>query len=329
MEDGNPLRIKKVPRRNVPGRQALQIENVMAWIVRKAPASPCHGGIGMNESERMSGKSYIKLATDLATVPATLQARESVGYFFINNFLLSRIDSDMPSDLKEYDEDVNIYTAALLAGVVTGQHDLLSCDYVSTRDSDVFARVQESKDQRLRYRVYKANADFLYVSLGIFGETSLAGDAPETDEDAQNRFTGRGKSYYQFASAYAERLFGRGAAIAEVMDKLSRNFEAYTKVMVWMSGEYLHLMNQLSHGEMYHLEQNTQDHFEKAYKSGSWDQLLDSYVEWKKTRSKEALHRIGRAARELRRIDPAFSLKAFRERWNISRRDDELRRLSA
>jgi hypothetical protein len=283
-------------------------------------------GARENVSARMSDKSYIKLATDLAVIANP--SRENVGYFFINNFLLSRIDSDMPSDLKEYDEDVNVYTASLLAGVVTGQHDLLQNDYISTRDSDVFARVQETKDQRLRYRVYKANADFLYVSLGIFGESSLAGEAPE-GEDAQSRFTGRGKSYYQFASAYAERLYGRGAAIAEVMDKLSRNFESYTKVMVWMSGEYLHLMNQLSLGEMYHLEHGTQEHFEKSFRRNSWDELLDSYVEWRKTRSKESLRRIARAARELRRIDSSFSLKSFRERWSISRRDDELRRLSA
>lgn len=275
----------------------------------------------------MKGKSYIKLATDLAAIATP--SREDVGYFFINNFLLSRIDSDMPSDLKEYDEDVNVYTASLLAGVVTGQQDLLQSDYVSTRDSDVFARVQDTKDQRLRYRVYKANADFLYVSLGIFGESSLVGDVPEPADDAQNRLTGRGKSYYQFASAYAERLFGRGAAIAEVMDKLSRNFEAYTKVMVWMSGEYLHLMNQISSGEMYHLEQDTQEHFEKSYKTNSWDELLDSFVAWRKCESKETLRRLARAAREVKRLDPSFSLKAFRERWSISRRDDELRRLSA
>jgi hypothetical protein len=275
----------------------------------------------------VKGKSYIKLATDLAAIATP--SREDVGYFFINNFLLSRIDSDMPSDLKEYDEDVNVYTASLLAGVVTGQQDLLQSDYVSTRDSDVFARVQDTKDQRLRYRVYKANADFLYVSLGIFGESSIVGDMPEPADDAQNRLTGRGKSYYQFASAYAERLFGRGAAIAEVMDKLSRNFEAYTKVMVWMSGEYLHLMNQISSGEMYHLEQDTQEHFEKSYKTNSWDELLDSFVAWRKCESKETLRRLARAAREVKRIDPSFSLKAFRERWSISRRDDELRRLSA
>ena len=327
MERHNPILSKRVPRPEAALPRVLQNEKRMAWIVQIASVDPCHGGIGAMNEKNMTGKSYIKLATDLATIPNP--SRENVGYFFINNFLLSRIDSEMPSDLKEYDEDVNVYTASLLAGVVTGQHDLLQSDYISTRDADVFARVQETKDQRLRYRVYKANADFLYVSLGIFGESSLVGDAPETDEDAQSRFTGRGKSYYQFASAYAERLFGRGAAIAEVMDKLSRNFESYTKVMVWMSGEYLHLMNQMSSGEMYHLEQNTQEHFEKSYRANSWDELLDSYVEWRKSRSKESLRRIARAARELRRVDPNFSLKSFRERWSISRRDDELRRLTA
>jgi hypothetical protein len=289
--------------------------------------NPCHGGIRVAESRTVTGKSYIKLATDVAAIANP--SREDVGYFFINNFLLSRIDSEMPSDLKEYDEDVNVYTASLLAGVVTGQHDLLQSNFISTRDADVFARVQETKDQRLRYRVYKANADFLYVSLGIFGESSLVGDVPETPDDAQSRLTGRGKSYYQFASAYAERLYGRGAAIAEVMDKLSRNFEAYTKVMVWMSGEYLHLLDELSSGEMYHIEHDTQEHFEKSHKTNSWDELLDSYVEWHKTRSKDARKRLARAAREVKRVDPSFSLKAFRERWSISRRDDELRRLSA
>src|SRR5437667_5283438 len=327
MEGYNPLLENKVPRSVAAALRALHDNRLMAWIVQIAQVDQCHGGIGADERGSVSDKSYIRLATDLAAIANP--SRENVGYFFINNFLLSRIDSDMPSDLKEYDEDVNVYTASLLAGVVTGQHDLLSAELISTRDADVFARVQETKDQRLRYRVYKANADFLYVSLGIFGESSLVGDVPEPQEDAQSRLTGRGKSYYQFASAYAERLFGRGAAIAEVMDKLSRNFEAYTKVMVWMSGEYLHLMSELSSGEMYHLEHDTQEHFEKSHKTNSWDELLDSYVEWHKTRSKDARRRLARAAREVKRVDPSFSLKAFRERWSLSKRDDELRRLSA
>ena len=262
--------------------------------------------------------SYLRLSTD-PEAPVSI-AREDVGYFFINSFLLSRIDSDMPSDLAEYDEDVNIYTAALLSGVVSGREDLLRADLVSTRDSDVFARVQESKDQRHRYRVYKANADFLYVSLGVFSEGMAGADPQRALDEEANRLTGRGKSYYQFASAYAERLYGSHAGITEVMDKLSRNFEAYTRVMTWMSGEYLNLIRRLSAGEVFHIERSAQESFEGEHRRHTWDALLDSYVEWQKSHAVEARRRLHRAARELKRIDPSFSLRVFREKWGPPRR---------
>jgi hypothetical protein len=242
-------------------------------------------------------------------------AQEDVGYFFINSFLLSRIDSDLPSDLAEYDEDVNIYTASLLSGVVSGREDLLRGDLVSQRDADVFARVQDSRDRRYRYQVYKANADFLYVSLGVFSDTAAPSDEPHAPEDDANRMTGRGKSYYQFASAYAERLYGPHAGITEVMDKLSRNFESYTRVMSWMSGEYLNLVRRLSAGEVFHIERSVQDRFQGEYKKQTWDALLDSYVEWQRTHAKEARRRLARAARELKKIDPDFRLRSLREKW--------------
>lgn len=241
--------------------------------------------------------------------------REDVGYFFINSFLLSRIDSDMPSDLKEYDEDVNVYTASLLAGIVTGREDLLRADLVSPRDTDVFARVQESKDQRHRYRVYKANADFIYVSLGVFSG-GASGPVAEDLEEREQVLTGRGKSYYHFASAYAERLYRGRTGVAEVMDKLSRHFESYTKVMAWMSGEYLHLLRRMSEGEVFHLTRDAQSRFEREHKTHVWDELLESYVSWQKTHAVEARRRLHRAARELRKIDPEFSFSEFRKRWD-------------
>src|SRR3989442_5696558 len=151
MEAYNPLLAKRVSRSRRAAFRAPQGRDLVAWIVQIAQVDPCHGGIGANERTRVSGKSYIKLATDLAAIANP--SREDVGYFFINNFLLSRIDSEMPSDLKEYDEDVNVYTASLLAGIVTGQHDLLQSDFISTHDADVLARVHEQIEQQLLYHV--------------------------------------------------------------------------------------------------------------------------------------------------------------------------------
>jgi hypothetical protein len=263
------------------------------------------------------GDHYLRLTPFPRDSGSNFPAREDVGYFFINSFLLSRIDSDMPSDLKEYDEDVNVYTASLLAGIVTGREDLLRADLVAPRDTDVFARVQESKDQRHRYRVYKANADFIYVSLGIFGGGApQRGPIAEDLEEREQVLTGRGKSYYHFAAAYAERLYRGRAGVAEVMDKLSRHFESYTKVMAWMSGEYLHLLRRMSDGEVYHLSREAQNRFEVSHKTHVWDALLESYAAWQKTHAIDARRRLHRAARELRKIDPTFSFREFRKRWN-------------
>ena len=253
---------------------------------------------------------YLKL--DSGSSPLAALSREEVGYFFINCFLLSRLDADLPSDIREFDEDVNVYTASLLAGVVSGREEFLRSDFVSFRDADVFARVQETKDRRLRYRVYKANADFLYVSLGLFGEGPAPSEQEALEDERTSCLTGRGKSYYHFASAYAERLYGRGAGIAEVMDKLSRNFEAYARVMTWMGGEYLHLVNRLSAGEVFHMERAVQKRFEDAQRHSAWDELLDCYVEWQRTHGRAALWRLARAARALRRSEPTFSLRGLR-----------------
>jgi hypothetical protein len=68
-------------------------------------------------------------------------------------------------------------------------------------------------------------------------------------------------------------------------------------------------------GEAFHLGRDAQSRFEASYKTHAWDELLESYVEWQKTHAAEARRRLRRAARELRKIDPDFSFRAFRDRW--------------
>jgi predicted metal-dependent hydrolase len=106
------------------------------------------------------------------------------------------------------------------------------------------------------------------------------------------------------------------------MDKLSRNFEAYTKVMTWMSGEYLNLVRRLSAGEVFHIERSAQESFETQHRRQTWDALLDNYVEWQKTHARDARRRLARAARTLKRMDPNFSLRVFREKWGPPRRSE-------
>ena len=67
--------------------------------------------------------------------------------------------------------------------------------YLSKYDADVFRRLQTSTDARLKYAIYKTNADFLLVSIGIFDQpvsTSQAAEKPKpaeepADDDAERR----------------------------------------------------------------------------------------------------------------------------------------------
>jgi len=80
------------------------------------------------------------------------------------------------------------------------------------------------------------------------------------------------------------------------------------------------LARRLSEGEVFHIERQAQERFEDEHRRHTWNALLDGYVDWQKTHARDARRRLARAARELKRIDPSFSLKVFREKWGPPRR---------
>ena len=89
----------------------------------------------------------------------------------------------------------------------------------------MFARVQDTKDQRYRYRVIQGERRFSLRLPWSFQRDLGRGQTRHVPpRTTRSRLTGRGKSYYQFASAYAERLCSSHAGIAEVMDEALAEF---------------------------------------------------------------------------------------------------------
>ena len=88
-------------------------------------------------------------------------------YFMINCLLYSRMETGLVSNQDFYDEDVNVYLAHLLHSFVNPEYVEQSRRFLSKYDTDVFRRLSESTDARLKYQIYKTNADFLLVSIGI------------------------------------------------------------------------------------------------------------------------------------------------------------------
>jgi hypothetical protein len=237
-------------------------------------------------------------------------------YFFMMRCLLySRLESGASGSPEFADEDVNVYLAHLLNSFSDPEYVENSRQYLHRYDHEVFRRLSRSTDARLKYVIYKTNADFLLVSIGIFDTPNqwLAQQVSETKpgrsrlyEPTEEASIGRGKTYYHFAFSYSQQVNRRNPAITEVLEKLSLGFDRYLKVLSHMRGEYLDLMKELSKGEIYHLERTVNKEQERQVLREKQDEFLDQYLNWKRTGSAEAMDELRRLALELKVMDPDF-----------------------
>jgi hypothetical protein len=232
---------------------------------------------------------------------------ESRASFMIRGLLSSRLEVGLPTDSRIEEEDVNIYLTHLLCSYVDPGYFLRIAKYLSAYDSTLFERVQYSTSVRLKYTVYKTNADHLLMSIGVFNNP--AGRRPDVLpvplQPAEELHVGRGKTYYDFASTYGQSVFGRSSAIADVMGKLSVGFEKYVKILSHMRGEYLNFVERMSEGELYHLQQSAQTEGLGALHN----EFLDLYSEYRRNPSPELRARLVATAERLQRLDPSFQFE--------------------
>jgi hypothetical protein len=253
---------------------------------------------------KMFGKRQQK---NLVSVPTS---RDTAYPYMMECFLRSRTESGHPSNIDFYDEDVNVYIVNLLCLLLDPVYYLQVQKYVSDYDAGVFDQVRESSDNRLRYWVYKANADELLVSLGVFGRGGGAEDRQvHTVCEPAARAAGRAKTYYGFAKSYCELLAGSTGGVADVLGKLAIGFEKYVRILDFMRGEYFNIIDTLSEGELFHLHREIDQVKEKEYVKKKYDELLDLYLEWKISESDDLLAKLKTIAGELKSLDPSFSFE--------------------
>src|SRR5437016_2825464 len=196
-------------------------------------------------------------------------------YFMINCLLYSRMETGLVSNQDFYDEDVNVYLAHLLHSFINPEYVEQSKRFLSKYDTDVFRRLANSADARLKYQIYKTNADFLLVSIGIFDNPNAAESHRAKMQPSEEAYIGRGKTYYHFAYSYSQQMHRKNAGISEVLEKLSVGFEKYIRILSHMRGEYLDLMKRFSQGEVYHLERSINEESQKELLRLKQDELLE------------------------------------------------------
>ncbi len=246
----------------------------------------------------MNPRHYIDLKENTRDLQPTY-------YFMINCLLYSRMETGLVSNQDFYDEDVNVYLAHLLHSFVNPDYVEQSRRFLSKYDTDVFRRLSQSTDARLKYQIYKTNADFLLVSIGIFDNPG-AGSAVRRVQPAEEAYIGRGKTYYHFAYSYSQQMHRRNEGVSEVLEKLSVGFDKYIRILSHMRGEYLDLVKRLSNGEVYHLERSVDEHSQQELLRVKQDELLELFSEWKKQPTDATVEGLERVVGEIRQINPSF-----------------------
>jgi len=147
-------------------------------------------------------------------------------YFMINCLLYSRMETGLVSNQDFYDEDVNVYLAHLLHSFINPEYVEQSKRFLSKYDTDVFRRLSNSTDSRLKYLIYKTNADFLLISIGIFDNPMVPAGPRAKVQPSEEAYIGRGKTYYHFAYSYAQQVHRKNQGVADVLEKLSVGFDS-------------------------------------------------------------------------------------------------------
>lgn len=232
---------------------------------------------------------------------------EPTFFFMLNCLLYSRLEKGYPSNQDFYDEDVNVYLANLLCSFMNPEYHRRARAYLSPYDTSLFEKIENSADARLKYTIYKTNADFLLISIGIFDNP--VGRRPDTAQlfrNSEEASMGRGKAYYHFAYTYSQSAFKKSAGITDILEKLSRGFERYAEILSHMRGEYFNILDRLSDGEVYHLERSIDPNKATRELAALQDEFLDIYSEYLRTRNPALRGRIEELASRIRRLDDTF-----------------------
>jgi hypothetical protein len=257
---------------------------------------------------RVEKRNHMNSGSHLNIGPLNKREIEPDFFFMMNCLMYSRLETGNPSNQDFYDEDVNMYLASLLTSFMNPEFHERARKYLSRYDTSLFNKIQDSNDVRLKYTIYKTNADFLLISIGIFKnpDGTRPGSKDTAFKDNEEAYMGRGKAYYQFAYSYSQSMFKKPTAVTDVLEKLSRGFEQYVQILSHMRGEYFNILDRLGHGDVYHLERSIDRFASDKELKGLQDKFLDMYSDYMKSKDPQLKTDLKALAKKIQTIDESF-----------------------
>lgn len=216
--------------------------------------------------------------------------------------LKTRVKLHLDTDEEAYDEDVNAYLGGLLVSYIDPQHLLAVSEVLSKYDMDIYQAVTRAQDRVETYRIYKANADDLLVSLGIFHRFWR-------EEQGE---VGRLRRYYDCASECQKRIYRKPTAVGLIQARISDETERYLTILSEARTEYLHFVEKFGDEQLEELTRRLERDLPLKAKQ---DEFLDAYSAWVKEPGKpEARNRLLQTVEELKKLDPVFQPEAVLSR---------------
>ena len=234
------------------------------------------------------------------------QERDAAIGYLLSSILHARKTCGIPSNEKTFDEDVNIYLAHLLFAFLLPDYQQLIGRYLSLNATDLMDAVEKQEDKVVRYFIYKVNADYLLVHLGIFNDLTTA--HPRHFQKSEKQFIELGQTYYDHASQYNHHIYRKHTAVGDVLEKLSSHFEDYRKILHAMREEFFHLAKRMeSEGAGRYGLPKVVKRIELEHRQ---NEFLDVYGEWLRTKSRDLAMKLVHLAGEIRKLDPAFGFNS-------------------
>lgn len=249
----------------------------------------------MNEKPENDSKLYFDIST---------QERDSAIRYLLGSILKCRKDSNFPSNSSGFDEDVNVYLAHLLFAVSLPEYHDMAEPYLSMDTSDIVQWVKSTEDRTIRYFIFKVNADHILIHTAIFED--LENKKEKFFKKSQKHYRELAQLYYDQAALYHSRIYRKKTGVGDVLEKLSRSFEAYQNLLRMVRREYFNFVNNFRDqafsqfmGEINHYESQTG-------KQEKIDQLLDLYGDWMKHKNPETKNKIQDLVDRIKQLDRSF-----------------------
>jgi hypothetical protein len=227
-------------------------------------------------------------------------------FFFLEHILRARVELQMESGTNECDQELNIYLAGLLNNLIQAQGFIRQKPYLSPFDIDIRRWLKEHPGLRNAYTVYRDNADFSLLLLGIFVGHEHQGSYYNKVFSDQDEL-GRIALYYELAASALAHLQGTGISLVGVLEALSDHLEEIIKILKFSATSYFDLFERMSDGSVFHLEREIDRLDEKKKYNEKLDEFLKCYTTYKENPTQEGKDRLFTSAYEVKKINSKFS----------------------